>query len=438
MTDADAAPQLPYQRPDWVRRLNYFGDAVGDPALIVPLDPDEMLEAARTSTGLTDVGDDFYLEAFRRRMTSIAEESKATLLGRLLARAEAIRVLQTRLRLNKAWADHPEILDEPINAPIFVVGPPRTGTSILLELLALDPSMRSPISWEAHHPLPVDHTNPGQVVWPTDDSEIQAGVAERMAWGEAEQELWADIQPEFQTVHELRHDLPCECIHFWGLNFTSGYWGMQYNTPSFAEWEATQPDVAARLYADHRRFLQTMQWQDRQAGRHTSHWLLKTPGHMVTMRELFGEYPDARIVMTHRDPMKWVVSAASTMSILRWLRSEHVDLAEHAMVASLGFRFLAEQLLEWRTNGSVPDERFVDSHFADLMADAPTAIRKIYDKLELPWPHNHGQTVGDYLTNKPKGKFGAHTYTMETYGLNAAEIKADYANYVEHFGIAEE
>ena len=190
-----------YVRPDWVRRLNSFGEAVGDPALIVPLDPDEILSAARTSTGLHDVGDDLFLETFERRIRSIDSESGANLLGRLLAKAEAVRVMQTRLRMIQAWSEHPEILDEEITEPIFVVGPPRTGTSIMLELLALDPSLRAPISWEAHHPLPVDHSRAGEVAWAADEADRLAGERERMRWAEAEQEFWADIQPEFQTVH---------------------------------------------------------------------------------------------------------------------------------------------------------------------------------------------------------------------------------------------
>ena len=129
----------PYrERPDWVRRLNQFGPATGDPRFIVPLDPAELLAQARAGTGLEEIGDEAWHETFERRIRSIDEESNANLLGRLLCRAETIRVLQTRLRLHQVWAENPAILEEPIERPIFIAGPPRTGTTILLELLALD------------------------------------------------------------------------------------------------------------------------------------------------------------------------------------------------------------------------------------------------------------------------------------------------------------
>ena len=97
---------------------------MGDPALVVPLDPDEILAAARQSTGLHDVGDDAWLESYRRRIRSIDEDSQAHLLGRLLARAEALRCLQTNLRIRRAHREDPAILEEPISRPIFVVGAP--------------------------------------------------------------------------------------------------------------------------------------------------------------------------------------------------------------------------------------------------------------------------------------------------------------------------
>ncbi len=287
----------PYrERPDWVRRFNQFGPATGDPRYIVPLDPTELLAQARKATGLEEIGDALWHETFERRMRSIDEDSNANLLGRFLCRAEAIRVLQTRLRLYQAWAENPEILEEPIERPIFIVGPPRTGTTILLELLALDPSLRAPISWEAHHPLPHGEA--------TD-------VASRMAMAEAEQEFWADIQPELMTLHELRADLPCECVHFMSLNFASGYWAMHLPTPSYDEWAATQPDLVAGVYRDHRRFLQTLQYTSEEAGRPRK-WLLKSPAHLATIQALVAEYPDAVLVQTHRAQMSSHGSDSST------------------------------------------------------------------------------------------------------------------------------
>ena len=406
------------ERPDWVRRLNQFGPATGDPRFIVPLDPEELLSQARSSTGLEEIGDPLYRETFLRRIRSIDGESKANLLGRLLCRAETIRVLQTRLRLEQAWAENPKILEEPIERPIFIVGPPRTGTTILLELLALDPELRAPTAWQAHHPLPHG---------------VATDAASSMALAEAEHELWADIQPELMTLHELRSDLPCECVHFMSLDFGASYWDMHYATPSFAEWAATQADLVPRTYRAHRRFLQTLQH-----GSTPRRWLLKSPAHMAAIPALLGEYPDAVIVQIHRDPLKFVGSTASTTAMINWLRSDSVDRTAHGQIALLGISGILNLVRTLRASGALPDDQFVDSPYVDLIADPVAAVRKIYAHAGLAWPAGHDETIGAYLRDKPKNKFGKHEYTLEEYGLDEEQVRAAYADYIEHYGIEAE
>src|SRR5512135_3505100 len=130
------------QHPDWVRRLDLFGDAIGDPRLIASLDAAELLALARATTGLHDVGEAAWpgwTETYVRLLTSIDTEADLHVLGRVITRAEVLRVLQTWLRLQDAWSTTPALTAVDITVPVFVVGPPRTGTTILLELLALDP-----------------------------------------------------------------------------------------------------------------------------------------------------------------------------------------------------------------------------------------------------------------------------------------------------------
>ncbi|MDP6977498.1 MAG: sulfotransferase [Myxococcota bacterium] len=405
-------------RPDWMRRLNQFGPATGDPRNVIPLDPDEMLATARQSTGLREIGSDAWLETYRRRIQSIDRDSGAHLIGRLLCRGETIRVLQTRLRLEHAWAENPKILEEPIEQPVFIAGPPRTGTTILLELLALDPQLRAPIAWEAHHPI--FH----------DDIQDEASA---MAAAEAEQELWADIQPELMTLHELRSDLPCECVHFMSLDFGAGYWSMFYPTPSFDEWAATQPDLVPRTYREHRRFLQTLQY-----GKPRRRWLLKSPVHLVSLPQLIGEYPDAVVLQTHRDPLKFVGSAASTTAMLNWLRCDEVDRAAQGQLALLGFAGMLGLSRALRDGGSVPDGQFVDIRYEDLVESPASALRGLYERASLDWPDGHAAVVEGYLRDKPKGKFGKHEYTLDEYGLSEEMVLATYADYVADYGIGRE
>lgn len=405
--------------PDWLRRINLFADAVGDARLVVGLDPEELLDTARRATALDDLGAaewPGWEEGFRRLLTAIDDEAQLHLVGRLLTRAEALRVFETWLRLQAHWRAAPAVAAEAVEAPVFVVGPPRTGTSILLELLALDPALRAPLAWEALHPLPLERGG------------------DRIEIAESEQELWADLHPEFLTMHELASELPCECVHFLALDPLGPYWSMLYDTPTFTTWQLEHIDDLARVYRLHRRFLQTLQAGDGDRRR----WLLKSPYHLGTLPQLFGEYPDAKVVHTHRDPRRFLASLVSTLSALRFMRSDAVDVPALAGAMLLAYSMFLDASMAQRADGSLPADGIVDSHYLDLMADPVAQLRRIYEGLDLGWPAGHDGRIRDYLAAKPKAAHGAHRYTLADVGLDEDEVRKTFAGYVTNYGITEE
>lgn len=410
------------EHPDWVRRLNLFGDAVGDPARVVGLDPGELLEVARASTGLHDVGEaDWpgWSETYERQLRSIDTEARLHLLGRVLARGEVLRTLETWLGLQELWRARPEVAEAPVEQPIFVVGPPRTGTTILFELLALDPELRAPIAYEALYPLA--STGP---------------VARRLELSESEQELWADIHPPFMMMHELASNLPCECVHFLMYDFSGPYWGMVYDTPSFMAWQLEHLDSIGRVYRLHRRMLQTFSDQGPSAS--PKQWLLKSPFHIASLPALFAEYPDARVVHTHRDPRKFLASLVSILSAVKYMRSDAVDVAALAAAMEPTYRMFLEGAMHSIDSGEVPAERVVHSHFCDLMEDPVASLRTTYEGLGLEWPSGHDRTITEYLANKPKGKHGSHAYSLADVGLDEGSVRETFKDYVAHYGIREE
>jgi hypothetical protein len=410
------------EHPDWVRRLNAFGDSVGDPASIVDLDPGALLDLARATTGFDDLGEaewPGWTETYERMLASIDTESKLHVLGRVLARAETLRVLQTWLRLQDAWRTTPAIAATPVDAPLFVVGPPRTGTTILLELLALDPQLRAPIAYEALYPLA-----------------SMGGVERRLQLSESEQEFWADIHPEFMTMHELASDLPCECVHFLMYAFSGPYYSMVYATPSVTGWQLEHLEPVARVYKLHRRMLQTFAHEAPDA--EPRRWLLKSPYHVATLPALFAEYPDAKVIHTHRDPRKFLASLVSILSAVRFMRSDNVDVALLASLMEPTYQMFLDGTIAERENGTIPNSQIVDSHFVALMADPVASLRNTYEQLELDWPAGHDGVITDYLANKPKGTHGTHSYTLADVGLDEASVRATFKHYVAHYNITEE
>jgi hypothetical protein len=400
-----------YQRPDWVRRLNAMAGSVGGEARrLVPIDAEELLALAAADLDGGPRGD-FGDPAWRSRFTQLADaldRSPMHVVGRLMSRQELLRGLRTYMRLAREAADHPSIEGESIVAPIVVTGPARSGTSILFELLWLDPALRGPTAWEALHPLPRRDPRDG---------------GERLHWSEAEQELWADVQPEFAAIHELRSDLPVECVTLTLPCFCGTHWAM---IVQLAGWDMD----LGRMYDFHRRILQVMQH-----GAEPKTWLLKTPGHLATLDMLFATYPDAWVVQTHRDPAKTMPSTVSTTAMVQWLRTDEVDVTTLSQVIGGFFGFALNNTVELRRSGKLPD-RFVDVHFDRLLRDPVETVRKAYADMGRPFTAEHGERIRTYIRDKPKGKFGTHHYTPEDWGFDVATLRKELAPYIEHFGVA--
>jgi hypothetical protein len=399
-----------YTRPDWVRRLNAMGDSVGGAERLVPIDGERLVDSARASTGLSDFGDfdGDWRGRFDSLVSSIEDDARLHVVGRLMTRQELLRGLRTRLLLSEARRQRPAIADERIEAPIAISGPARSGTSILFELLSLDPNGRGPLATESNHPVPPAELEPSALLGMT----------------ECEQELWTDVQPELAAVHEMRSDLPVECITLQVPSFAGFHWPMVARVPGFALDLAKAMDY-------HRAVLQTLQ-HDAPADLAGRTWVLKTPIYLMAIDLLFATYPDAWLIHTHRDPLKTLPSGISTATLIRWLRSDHVDPDEYG--GAYGTLALLLGVIERRKAGDL-EPRIIDSHFSDLMGSPVAAIEKIYDRMGRPFLGEHADAIRAYLANKPKGKFGHHRYSLEEWGIDPREARERSRAYTEHYGV---
>jgi Sulfotransferase family len=398
-----------YRRPDWVRRVNAMGPASGGARRLVPIEAGELIDQARASTGIADPGDlgDGDWEARLRALVGAVNQSDLHVVGRLMTREELLRCLRTRFLVGERRRRDASIADEAIEAPVIVTGPARSGTTILFELLGLDPGLRTPTATEVIHPVPP----PG------------CGDHERRAMTEAEQELWADVQPEFAAMHELRSDLPVECITLCAPSFGGSHWSMVLTDQG--DW---QPDVTADL-AFHRVLLQTVQH-----GRPARRWLLKTPGYVFMLDELLAAYPDARIVLTHRDPARTMPSTVSTAAMVRWLRTDSVDLDVFSALIGALFSDALNAIARRRGDGSLPGI-CGDVRFADLMDDPVGAIAGAYRAIGRELTDEHRDAITRYVATKPRGRHGAHHYTAEDWGFDAATLRTDLAGYMARFAV---
>ena len=401
-----------YERPDWVRRLNAMGPAAGGADRMVPLDAGALVDDARASTGVDDPGDlgDGDWEGRLRALVGGVNAADLHVVGRLMTREELLRGLRARFLLGERRRREPGIAEEVIEAPIVVTGPARSGTTILFELLALDPGLRSPIATDVLHPAVPPGTGAGEV----------------RAMTEAEQELWADVQPEFAAIHELRSDLPVECITICAPSFAGNHWSMVLADPG--GWTA---DIGADL-AFHRAVLQSAQH-----GRPPRRWLLKTPGWLFLLDDLLAAYPDASVIVSHRDPARTMPSTVSTTATVQWLRTDAVDLDVLSALIGAMFGDALNTLARRRDDGSLPGV-FGDVRFHELMDDPVAAIAGAYEGIGREMTDEHRAAVIRYLDEKPRGKHGAHRYTAADWGFDADVLRAELAPYMSRFGVAVE
>lgn len=240
---------------------------------------------------------------------------------------------------------------------------------------------------------------------------------------ESEQELWADVQPEFEAIHALRSDLPVECITISSPSFAGGHWPML-----LTELGGWTPDAQADL-AFHRAVLQTVQH-----GKPHRRWLLKTPGYLMMLDDLYAAYPDACVIQTHRDPARTMPSTVSTVAMLQWLRTDHVDLDSIADLIGALFSDALATVGRRRADGTLPGT-YGDVRFADLMRDPATAIEQAYAQIGRDMTDHHRQAVDDYLRSKPRGAHGIHHYTAEEWGFDPDVLRGDLADYIAQFEV---
>jgi hypothetical protein len=403
-------PWTPPPRPVWAERLIAYGDSVGGPENLVDLEPEGLLEQARRSTGHDDFGGEAWRSHFDALLASLEAESNLHLIGRQMVRTEILQALYNRLRLNALWAERPQILAEDIEAPVFIVGSPRSGTSILHELMACDPASRTPAMWEMQRPLDA----------PDCAAEVDAVV-----------QFWHDLQPEYETMHANSGYLPNECIFISLHEFLSDHWGGNHVVPSYdAHMRGSDQRPAYRF---HRRFLKTLQ-----ALRGPKRWLLKAPSHLFQLRALFDVYPDARIIRTHRDPLKTLPSAISLMGTLKWMRCAQVDMHAAPALLAAGYAYIYQREIEQRAQAVLPDDRFIDVQFADVVREPVATIERVYAELGWPLSDDVRGRIAAYGAAKPKGSRGAHQYDLAGIGLDAEAERDRFRFYTNHHAVPEE
>lgn len=364
------------------------------------LDPEALMRPARLLYGPDDVG----VEDVRGPLGVFAEslnaEDNLTPFGHLWSRLFCHDLLSHRAEIAKTLRRTPEIRDVQIRKPIFVLGLPRTGTTLLHNLLACDTRSRVPMLWEAY--APTRPTLPGSL-------QAKLSVARdrpRLMINEV-------LNPGLRAIHPLASDRPAEC--FWMLqhSFVELHFFLIFGAWGYLEWLRAQ-DLSAS-YGYYKQLLQILMHE-----RTEDRMVLKYPFHSNHLEALLQWFPDARFVQIHRDPAQVVPSMASLTATLLKPNCVRRDLPRIGNATLETLTHAAE--VGARVRSQLPPDRFFDAAYEDFIADPLGTVEGMYDHFGLTGAADLPRRMAEFVAQNPQNKFGEHRYAAEDYGLSADRI----------------
>lgn len=382
---------------------------------------DQLQALAFANTGLDDFGEETLNAGLVALMDSIVQESWSgmTQQARSVAVDYLVHQLESRLKVRADRKQHAEIPAQVIAAPLIVVGPPRSGSTLLHTLLSLDTDNMAPEHWICREPSPP----------------LMMGAPDAARLEQAEQRMMNLFQliPDVFVTHpymiEEGSAALAECgSDILSLAFTSQQLWCFWGGDSYRDYLLHADHTAAVRF--HHDFLQHLQW-----GNAGKRWALKGSDHMLWMGELARQYPDAKLIWNHRDLSQQLASLASVQSILRGLNGHPVSPdARRAQGRKAIDLQLAAVEKAMRSRAEVGESQFIDVSYHDVLADHVRTVEWIYDQAGLTMTGTHADAIRAWVADHAQTKHGAHKHSPEEFDMNGDDINAMFAPYTERFG----
>jgi Sulfotransferase family len=375
------------------------------------LNSETLIAAAIEQTGLSDFGDPSFREGLDILVNALNSEAKLTEGGMQRLGGSITATLANRLQVEDYLKANPALLDAPIEKPTFVFGLPRTGTTLAINLLTADPARRSFMRWEAFATVP-----------PAAKGELRSDP--RYHAEQARLDMSLKYVPHISAMHHEDADSSCECQFAMAPTFCSQVYDSQFHIPSYSNWFLNADYAPAFRY--HKRLMQLLQQHN------LGHWTFKNPWHPLYLDALTEFYPDAQLVMTHRDPADVVASACSLVYAVRKLYSDDVDPKAVADVSLKTFDAMISRTIAFEAKGG----HIHHIQYRDLTANPIGEMERLYANFGETLSNEGRAAMQAMLDANPQGKHGKHEYALEDYGLTRAGVYAHFGDYIDRFGIA--
>ncbi len=374
-----------------------------------------MTAASEKAGGLDDFGSEEYIEPLTVLGKSIKKESGFGPLGFISAHSQIVDMLVNRLRLEDFFKQHPEAEEIEISAPILIAGLPRSGTTHLHNLIAADSNLRSLPWWEALEPIP------SKQEWDDTQGRIQR------AKDDTEQRNM--LIPHFDRMHEMTWDHVHEEISLLAMAGSSMHFDTMGVFPSWREHYKSQDQTPYYMYA--KRALKALSFLRGAEKR----WVLKSPQHLEQFQPIMNTYPDAIVLVTHRDPAPALASLATMLSYLA--RLSYAAPIDIKRIGNWWQQMLYDMLNSCTADREIlPPSQSMDILFNEFMADDMATIEKVYELANLTWDSRVQTELADYAKNHPRGRHGRVIYDLKAdFDIEPAEVKNQLADYIEKFNV---
>jgi hypothetical protein len=375
---------------------------------------DEVLAQAQERTGLREIDSDSWREGLEVLLADAANPLVHAG-GHKMILDRAVDSLANRLRVHAYIQEHPEVLEERIERPLFIMGMPRTGTTAASYMLDQDPARRSLLNWEAMNSAPPATT------------ETLRTDPRCLAVKEEQEQMLDLIKTMGMAVpHWEDADGPTECMFVLGQDFKGLMWDSFTATSDYADWLLGLPDVDS-AYEYEKRVLQVLQ------SKAPGTWSLKMPSHTVHIESLLKVFPDARLVWAHRDPYK---ATASHCNLLALPAAMCVYPVDKEAIGRFSKRQMREHVMRpLAVRERIGEDRIFDLHYAELMRDPMAAMRSLYEWAGDEFTPEVEQAMLGWLRENPQHKLGVAKYTLAEYGLSKEELEPVFAEYLDTFDI---
>jgi hypothetical protein len=367
----------------------------------------DLLLTARSETGLDDFGDDSFREGFERLVRALQVEARLSPAGREKMSKMIVRLLSQRLQIEDWYLRHPEIDDEMIEAPLVGIGLPRTGSTALSFLLAQDPGARSLRRWEAGEPCPPPSTVSGP------DPRIDHARAET-----------ANLSVHRKALVPVDAEGPQECQALTAFDFKAHSLAtFAGHVPSYSRWLHYEADMTG-AYKYEQRVLKLLQW-----GTPARPWRLKAPTHLLYLDQFSRVFPDARFVMTHRDPTEVIVSVSDLRVEVGRPFSDHID--PHFVGAlnleqwSLGMK----RAIAFRDRDA--DGRFYDIDFRSMQRDPLAEVRGLYAWMANPISPDFESGMKRWWQDNAERRAPNVYPDPVTFGIDLERVREEFSDYVK-------